>query len=318
MKRLTCLSVVLFAAVSVRAVETILDDELRKVPFIYCSDIFHPAMDVDDHFDLAALFALKDFDVKAVILDGHIDRKGQDQFNGGGRIPLAQMSALSGYRVPSAVGLNIKLKGPLDKALDAEPRYLAGVELMAKVLRESPVPVTIKISTGTDLAVLFNRDPELCRTKIRAVYFNAGHGQGGETDEYNVSLDPVGFTRIFETGLNLYWNPCFGKAREVGDGHCNFFSIEDQRRLLVRSSVKLNRFFSYALLCPKTDPMEWLEKGPLAAIPEQTRWMWTPPVLAHAAGREVYRLADGEEAWMTPLAAEKAGVASQKVTVYGS
>ena len=98
-----------------QSTETVLSDELRKVPLIYCSDIFHPAMDVDDHFDLAALFALKDFDVKAVVLDGHIDRKGQDQFNGGGRIPLAQKSAISGHNVPSAVGLNIKLKDPLDK-----------------------------------------------------------------------------------------------------------------------------------------------------------------------------------------------------------
>ena len=48
-----------------------------KVPLIYCSDIFHPAMDPDDHFDLAAVFAFDEFDIKALVLDGHIDREGR-------------------------------------------------------------------------------------------------------------------------------------------------------------------------------------------------------------------------------------------------
>ena len=90
------------------------DSTRKKVPFIYCSDIFHPAMDPDDHFDLAAVFAFDEFDIKALVLDGHIDRKGQDQFNGGGRIPLSQMCRITGRSVPAAVGLNVKLEDPLD------------------------------------------------------------------------------------------------------------------------------------------------------------------------------------------------------------
>ena len=38
-------------------------DEMRTIPFIYCSDLFHPAMDPDDHFDLAAVFRLKELDI---------------------------------------------------------------------------------------------------------------------------------------------------------------------------------------------------------------------------------------------------------------
>lgn len=305
----------LMAAVAVGAGSEIVREGARAVPFIYCSDIFHPAMDPDDHFDLAALFAMKEFDVKAVILDGHIDRKGQGQFNGGGRIPLAQMSAISGYTLPSAVGLNVKLADPLDKLENGDPRYLAGVELMKKVLVESPIPVTIKISTGTDLAVLFNREPELCRRKIRAVYFNAGHGKGGVTDEYNALLDPVAFTRIFETGLPLFWNPCFGEGRAVGDGHCNFFKIPDQRVLLEKAPAALSKFFSYALLRPESDPIAWLEIGNAAVVPKQERWMWTPPVLAHAAGRRVFRVNEKDFAWLTPSAA-KAGTEEHVVYSY--
>lgn len=280
-------AVALFAFHS-RHRETVLP-EPEPVPFIYCSDIFHPAMDPDDHFDLAALFALRGLDVRALILDGHIDRPGQDQFNGGGRIPLSQMEHITGHRVPAAVGLNVKMRNPDDRCEDADARFLAGVELMKQVLEQSSRKVAIKISTGTDLAVLFNRHPDLCRAKIERVYFNAGHSEGGITDEYNALLDPVAFARIFETGLPLYWNPCFDARREVVDGHCNFFKIPDQRRVLARAPEALSRFFSYALLRETSDPIAWLADGTPAEVPEVERWMWTPPVLAHAAGLAVFR-----------------------------
>ena len=278
----------------------------RTVPIIYCTDLFHPAADPDDHFDLAAFFALDEFDVKAVILDGHIDRPGQSQFSGGGRVPLAQMMKIAGYEVPSAVGLDLRLTNVYDKAENYDPRYLAGVELMAKVLRESPVPVTIKISTGTDLVVLYNRYPELCKAKIKAVYFNAGHGRSGPSAEYNVVMDPVAYRRVFELGLPLYWAPCFGEGYEVGNGRCNLFWVPNQRAFLEKASPRLNRFISYALLRPDADPIAWLENGAAAEVPAKPRPMWSPPSLAHAAGRRLYQLGKDDFAWLRPeVAAEK-------------
>ena len=243
----------------------------------------------------------------------HIDRKGQDQFNGGGRTPLSQMCAITGQTVPSAIGLNVKLEDPLDTLPNGDPRFLGGVELMKRVLETSEEPVVIKISTGTDLAVLFNRAPGLCRKKIRAVYFNAGHGCGGVTDEYNVLLDPVAYTRIFETGLPIYWNPCFGEGRVAGDGHCNFFVLPDQRTVLEKAPVELSRFISYVLRQEKSDPIAWLANGEAAEVPAKERWMWTPPVLAHAAGRSVYRLPSGEYVWSR---AERAPAGAQERSFY--
>src|SRR5579872_7145237 len=40
-----------------------------KVPLIHCTDLFHPPGDPDDHVDLATVFALPPFDVRAIILD---------------------------------------------------------------------------------------------------------------------------------------------------------------------------------------------------------------------------------------------------------
>ena len=188
MKQLVNAMLVLMAgAVFADTVPVTAPEEMRKIPFIYCSDLFHPAMDPDDHFDLAAVFRLKELDVKAVLLDGHIIRPNQDQLTGGGKVPLEQMMEICGYKVPYAIGLKRKLLDPKDKALDEDPRYLAGVDLIIKILRESPVPVIIKLSTGTDFAVVFNREPELVREKVAAVYMSAGHGASGHSNEYSAS-----------------------------------------------------------------------------------------------------------------------------------
>lgn len=287
-------------------------DEMRKIPFIYCSDLFHPAMDPDDHFDLAAVFRLKELDVKAVILDGHIDRPGQDQLTGGGKVPLEQMMEICGYKVPYAIGLKRKLLDPKDKALDDDPRFLAGVNLIIKVLRESPVPVTLKLSTGTDFAVVFNREPELVRQKVKAVYLNAGHGRGGPSNEYNVKLDPVGYERVFQTGVKIYWNPCWGDL-----GYNNYFKVKDQYTLFETCSLPLKRFFAYAFQKPADDPIAYIRDKTEPKLPHGHRNMWSPPVLAHAAGRRVYKRGEWDFLWLTPAAAKRMGLEGQEYRAYG-
>ena len=294
------------------AVPVTAPDEMRKIPFIYCSDIFHPAVDPDDHFDLAAVFRIKELDVKAVILDGHNIRPHQDQFTGGGKVPLEQMMEICGYKVPYVVGMRRKLLDPKDKALDEEPRYLAGVELIIKILRESPVPVVIKLSTGTDFAVVYNREPELVREKVAAVYFSAGDGRSGSTHEYNVVMDPVGYERVFETGVKIYWNPCFGPL-----GYNNWFKLKDQHVLFEKCSLPLKLFFAYAFDMPKEDHIEYLRKKTEPKMPHGKRNMWTPPVLAHAAGRNVYKRGEGDYLWLTPAAAKRMGLEGKECCAYG-
>ena len=310
-KLMTTLFVVSACSVFSGAVPVTAPGEMRKIPFIYCSDLFHPAMDPDDHFDLAAVFRLKELDVKAVILDGHIIRPNQDQLTGGGKVPLEQMMDICGYRVPYAIGLKRKLLDPKDKALDEDPRYLAGVELIIKVLRESPVPVIIKLSTGTDFAVVFNREPELVRKKVAAVYMSAGHGGSGPSKEYNVIMDPVGYERVFQTGVKIYWNPCWGTI-----GYNNYFKVKDQHVLFEKCSLPLKRFFAYAFQKPADDPIAFIHDKSEPQLPHGKRNMWSPPILAHAAGRRVYKRGEGDYLWLTPAAAKRMGLEDRACRAY--
>ena len=97
MKATKSLAIVLAAgALFADAVPVTAPEEMRKVPFIYCSDLFHPAMDPDDHFDLAAVFRLKELDVMAVSLDAlSLARRRPADIRGGPPGPASRGTTLT-------------------------------------------------------------------------------------------------------------------------------------------------------------------------------------------------------------------------------
>ena len=174
----------------------------RRVPVIYSTDLFHPHDDPDDHYDLATLFAIAEFDIKAIILD-----LGDRQKQRPGRVPLEQMMRLTGRRVPYAMGLPGKLKSPSDKGLDQPAEDQRGIELLLKTLGEAEAGVTI-ITAGSlrDLCAAFNREPGLLKAKVARVYVNIGATD--TTVEWNVNLDLNAYLGLMRSGLPIWWCPC--------------------------------------------------------------------------------------------------------------
>jgi inosine-uridine nucleoside N-ribohydrolase len=179
-----------------------------KLPILYSTDLFLPPDDPDDHYDLATLFAMREFDIRGIILD-----QGAKQKQKTGRGSVEQMLHITKRQVPCVVGLGGRLSSRTDKALEQPAEFQGAVELILKVLRESPEKVTI-FTTGScrDVAAAFNRQPQLFQSKVRAYYANAGDGPAGVQKEYNVGLDTEAYARIFEMGVPLYWCPCFGRT----------------------------------------------------------------------------------------------------------
>jgi len=93
-----------------------------SVPIIYTTDLYHPHDDPDDHFDLATLFAIPEFDIRAIVID--TGKRGKDR---PGLLPVRQMMHITGRTVPVATGLieNLRHQGDLGERQPAEA--LAGV-----------------------------------------------------------------------------------------------------------------------------------------------------------------------------------------------
>lgn len=162
-----------------------------RIPVVYCTDLFHPHVDPDDHFDLATLFALPELDVKAILLD-----QGDKQAKRPGAIPIKQMLRLTARRAPHAIGLAAKLRSPDDRGLDQPKASQAAIELLLNVLQEAEQPVVV-IATGSvrDLCAAFNREPALLKKKLARVYVCIGNAEDGGS-EWNVDLDPKAYVGL--------------------------------------------------------------------------------------------------------------------------
>lgn len=276
-----------------------------RIPVLYSTDLLHPHDDPDDHYDLATLFALPELDVRGIVLD-----LGDRQQQRLGRPPVEQILHIAGQRVPYVMGLARPLAAPGDQATDVPDEFQGGVELILATLRESREPVTI-FTTGSlrDVAAAFNREPELLRAKVQALYFNAGNGPGGVQNEWNVKLDPDAYLRIFASGLPLYWCPCFGR-----DGYQTYF-VADQRTVVSACRPAVQNFFVYCLTKSQQEPLEFLSSVG-HALPEGPRNMWCTGPLYHAAGRRIYERGADDFVALSPARARQLGLEKKEVAAF--
>jgi hypothetical protein len=275
------------------------------VPILHSTDLCHPHDDPDDHYDLACLFALTEFDVKAVVLD-----LGEHQATRPGRAPVEQMMQITGRKAPYAVGLSQPLRSRDDKALEEAEKFQGGVQLILSLLRDAEDKVVLHTAGSCrDVAAAFNREPELFRQKVKAIYMEIGNGPDGDQNEYNVRLSPLAYARLLESGLPIYWCPCFGK-----DGYGTHYTA-DQSVVVGTCTRPVQNYFVYCLTKSKDDPIAFLKSGP-HPLPKGGRQMWCTAPMLHAAGRKMYRRGDDDFVALSPSGAEKAGLADKAVDVY--
>lgn len=273
-----------------------------SVPLIYSTDLFHPPDDPDDHVDLVTLFALPEFDIRALILD-----LGQLQRAKPGSIPVQQMMALTGKEVPFAAGLAHPLSYPEDKGLSQFKVYQAGVELILRALEESERPVNvITVGSARDVSAAFNRAPHLFREKVARWYVNVGNSGGGHL-QWNSHLDPQAYLRLMTSDLPICWCPSFGSRATFETFAAGGLQTQRhqvywkflQRDIYEALPKPLQNFFLYALghkHPSNEDPITYLQREPEPELRDcvwgQTRSMWSTASLYHAAGRKLYRKQD--------------------------
>lgn len=227
----------------------------EPVPVIYCTDLFHPHEDPDDHFDLGCLYAISKLDVQAIILD-----QGRRQQKQPGSVAVRQMNAITGRQIPWEIGLADPLARPDDTGASQAKEYQGGVERILKILAESDRPVSIvTIGSVRDVAAAFNRSPELFTRKLGRLMIFIGEASDPGLIEYNVSLDVQAFRRILESGLPVYWVPCFDGGVWQNQGRASYWKAT-QAELLGEVPKRLMNYFIYALTQSTEDPILFLDR----------------------------------------------------------
>ena len=215
------------------------DSKQEKTPVIYITDLYHPYNDPDDHFDLAALYAITQFEIKAIIIDC--------AFNGKipGKIPIQQLNSLTKRTIPFYLGLKENLKSPVDKAED-QPENQNGCKTILAILKNSERKVTlITVGSLRDVTAAYNRDSLLFERKVEKLIIFAGEARNRDFLEYNVTLDKNAFIRAMNKIPNVYWVPCFDGGLWQNNGYASFW--RDHHSVLLRgASEPILNYFLFA------------------------------------------------------------------------
>ena len=297
--------------------------EKRRIPVIYSTDLFHPPEDPDDHYDLAMLFGLKEIEVKALIFDLATSHRSANEV---GKVALDQISKITRELPPPwKIGLRNPLRSPDDQALDQPEEFQGGVELILSTLTQSKEKVVMfLVGSCRDFAVAYNRNPDLLRQKVKAIYVNAGNGPKGMQTEWNVNLDRNAYIGLMTSGLPIYWCPCFTNFNlrlptpsevTAGKAFCTYFIVPNQAGLLASAQPMVKNYFTYALSRSVEEPLGFLDKE-VQALPESNRNMWCTGPFLHAAGKKIYQT--GARRWRsyTPEKAKELGIEDPVVEVF--
>ena len=238
---------------------------------------------------------------------------------------MEQLCKITGKTIPPwKAGLRNPLLSPDDKALDQPQEYQGGVELILSTLEQSEEKVVMfLVGSCRDFVVAFNRNPDLLRNKVKAIYVNAGNGPKGIQTEWNVQLDPYAYVGLMMSGLPIYWCPCFTDKYELctsddvsaGKAFCTYYVVPNQAELLASTRSMVKNYFAYALSKLQEEPLGFLDKES-QSLPETPRNMWCTGPFLHAAGRAIYLTQDGRRIACTPEKAKMMGITSPATEVF--
>jgi pyrimidine-specific ribonucleoside hydrolase len=275
-----------------------------RIPLVHITDLYHPPQDPDDHFDLATVVALEEYDLRGVVLDA-TERflrpapVGADIQRDPGYVPVIQLEHLLDRSIPVAAGPHHRLEESSSVKTSEAPSHQAGVQLLLDILENSRDKVVVSVvGSARVIGYALRRNPGLLRTKIRSILLNAG-STAGPKREWNVGLDPEAYKALWRSGLPICWYPC---ATESGAFHPDHergtFWKTTHAQLLRDIPPSLRAWFAYALRDDRRgDIIEVLSEEPQPdawkSLLSQERNLWATASLVMGAGRVLARNKEG-------------------------
>lgn len=301
----------------------------KKIPVIVVTDLYYPAQDPGDNFDLIMGYALPEIDLKAVILDATEDfrKDSSSVFNlfyqrGGPRepgiIPVTQLNYIFNRAVPCGVGPMRSMRALEDRMTDLPAFQQQGVLLLIKTLQESTTPVDIlSFGSARVLAVAYNRAPGIFKRKVHMIHLSGGNSfyrksvlEDGRWNklpggEWNVALDTLAFRRLLTSDLPLSVYPCAGKKGVFETDHYNTYWKLKDLEFIRQMALPLKNYLG-TVFNPKArfDFLRVLDSREDFSFPREVHHVWETALWLNVSGRELIKHPDGDY-HILPVAALK-------------
>lgn len=244
----------------------------EKIPVVVITDLYHPYQDAGDNLDLINAFKFPNVDLKALILDitdafrkdtaDHPtlwkDPRGPRE---AGFVPILQLNYIFDRNIPYAMGPLSMMRSEADKMNDVPLFQQKGVDLLLNVLRKSKKPVEVlSFGSARVLAVAYNREPALMKSKISKIHlcagtaakdFQLGTDKGANAipgGEWNVALDLFAFNRIMRSDLSVAIYPCSGiNGAFIKDKNSTYWKLSSLD-FVGQMDIRLQRYIDFAMM----------------------------------------------------------------------
>ena len=185
--------------------------------------------------------------------------------------------------------------------LDIPAFQQQGVELILKALRESKEPVSIlSFGSARPIAVAYNRDQSLFRSKVMRIHLCAG-ATSADILDWNVGLDPNAIVCLLRSELPIAIYPGSVSVKEGGgfgySPHNTFYKTPNA--LFIRQmDPRLQRYMAYAFgRVNRSDFLRAMDEDfpdeLTAKVYSQPHNVWETSVWAQVSNRRLVRRADG-------------------------
>jgi pyrimidine-specific ribonucleoside hydrolase len=288
-----------------------------SVNLIHVTDLHHPPHDVDDLFDLAAVYGMPGADVKAVLLDHLGDVDPYQQMYEPGFLPVTQLNWLTAKPVPVAAGPSTRLKSADDDGSDYPAQEQSAIDLFLKVLKESDKPVAVtSVGSCRIIACAINRNPGLCKEKIASLHIVAGSVHYFNYDsglDYNVKVDPLAYVKVFTSDIPICWYPC-SAGHPYTEGETEKYKMYSSRWDYPQEKLSsgIDRRLHAWMVCNMSGNLRgdiiralderWYGGSWWAGIKRTIRMFWSTAAIVHAAGCKLVKTENG---WRFVKAEEK-------------
>ena len=285
---------------------------MPAVPVIDVTDLYHPHQDSDDNLDLPLAFGLPEVNLLGVVLDCHEafrqrvapvgDHDGLWADPTGPRdpgfVPVLQLEYIFDRTVPCAVTPFSRMRSPEDEGRNVPRFQQAGVELLLRLLRESPEPVHIACQgSARPVALAFNREPDLMREKIAALHLCLGSSDPGFL-EWNVALDANAAVRVLTSGLPIRLYPCATADGPFALGRHNAYWRLETLQWIEGVHPRLRRYLDFAFSrAQRTDFLHAMDEDSPPDLNTDHyaggHHLWTTAMWMEITGRRLVQTSNG-------------------------
>ncbi|OAB33860.1 hypothetical protein [Paenibacillus glacialis] len=240
---------------------------------IYSTDLFNDG-DFDDYFDLIALKSLEGID-STIILDGN-----EQITTRGGASAIENLDIITGETTKYTLGLNENSYFYKDRGWKSHSFLQRNIQNIISEIQQAPEKTTI-VTVGSlrDISAAYNREPNLFREKVSKIYIFAGDYKG-TYKEHNVELDELAYLNVMNSGLSIFWIPCFEEGLWTYGDNSSYFTVKHSE-LFTNSESPLFKWFLYRFI-KETIPFESFLNNEYngTLFLEDMRNLWVAPLLS--------------------------------------